>query len=282
MRKILITGGSGFIGKHLVPKLKEVGFEVFPVDSSWGDVSNPSTWVKFPKVDVVIHLAGKSFVPASWSDPSTFIKCNVLGTIEALNYCKANNASLIFMSSYLYGNPLHLPINEEDTVNALNPYALSKQLAEEACRFYCKSFSLDISIIRPFNVYGIGQPKDFLIPSLISQIKNSNIIKVKDLEPKRDYVYIDDLITAIISSVNTINGYKIFNIGSGESYSVAELIQTLQKIAGSNLSIESLNERRKDEIMNTVADISKAKSELNWQPKITLYQGLSTLIEYYS
>jgi len=141
---------------------------------------------------------------------------------------------------------------------------------------------LDISIIRPFNVYGIGQPKDFLIPSLISQIKNSNIIKVKDLEPKRDYVYIDDLITAIISSVNTINGYKIFNIGSGESYSVAELIQTLQKIAGTNLSIESLNERRKDEIMNTVADISKAKLELNWQPKITLYQGLSTLIEYYS
>jgi len=140
MRKILITGGSGFIGKHLVPKLKVVGFEVFPVDSSWGDVSNPSTWVKFPKVDVVIHLAGKSFVPASWSDPSTFIKCNLLGTIEALNYCKANNASLIFMSSYLYGNPLHLPINEEDTVNALNPYALSKQLAEEACRFIVKAF----------------------------------------------------------------------------------------------------------------------------------------------
>jgi nucleoside-diphosphate-sugar epimerase len=282
MRKILITGSSGFIGKHLVPKLKEAGFEVFAVNSTWGDVANPLTWVKFPTVDIVIHLAGKSFVPASWSDPSSFIKCNLLGTIEALNFCKSNNASLIFLSSYLYGNPINLPIKEQDPINALNPYALSKQLAEEACCFYSKSFSLDISIIRPFNVYGNGQPKDFLIPSLIAQIKNSEIIKVKDLEPKRDYVYIDDLITAIISSVNTIKGYKIFNIGSGTSYSVAELIQILQKIAGTNLPVESVNERRKDEIMNTVADISKAKSELNWQPRISLQDGLTTLIDYYT
>ena len=134
MRKILITGGSGFIGKHLVPKLKEVGFEVFPVDSSWGDVSNPSTWVKFPKVDVVIHLAGKSFVPASWSDPSTFIKCNVLGTIEALNYCPVDRLMIETDSPYLKPQKAkgdtNVPANLSFVQEAISKYFSNKDLEQ--------------------------------------------------------------------------------------------------------------------------------------------------------
>ena len=281
MTKVLITGASGFIGKHLTRILNSQEFEVVSVDSSWGDVAEQSTWNKFPLVDKVIHLAGKSFVPASWEDPSLFIKSNVLGTIEALNYCKKNNASLVFLSSYMYGNPEFLPISETAKLEASNPYALSKKLAEEACNFYAKSHSLNITVLRPFNVYGTSQPVDFLIPSIISQIKNSDSILVKDLEPKRDYVYVVDLVHAIINAIRSIKGYKVYNIGSGVSYSVAELIDILQELAGTSLPIVSTMQRRKDEIMDTIASISLANEDLGWSPKTNLKDGLKELLMFY-
>jgi GDP-4-dehydro-6-deoxy-D-mannose reductase len=281
MTKVLITGSSGFIGKHLTQIMRSAEFDVVAIDSSWGDVSEQTTWNDLPLVDIVIHLAGKSFVPASWEDPSLFFKSNVLGTIEALNYCKKNKSSLVFLSSYMYGNPEFLPIPETAKLEASNPYALSKKLAEEACRFYSNSHSLDITVLRPFNVYGTGQPTDFLIPSIISQIKNSDSILVKDLEPKRDYVYIDDLVFAIITAIQSLKGYKVYNIGSGISYSVAELIDILQELAGTSLPVFSAMERRKDEIMNTIADISLANQELTWHPKTNLKRGLKELLSFY-
>jgi GDP-4-dehydro-6-deoxy-D-mannose reductase len=181
----------------------------------------------------------------------------------------------------MYGNPEFLPIPETAKLEASNPYALSKKLAEEACRFYSNSHSLDITVLRPFNVYGTGQPTDFLIPSIISQIKNSDSILVKDLEPKRDYVYIDDLVFAIITAIQSLKGYKAYNIGSGISYSVAELIDILQELAGTSLPVFSAMERRKDEIMDTVADISLAKKELRWYPKTNLKRGLKELLSFY-
>ena len=281
MTKVLITGSSGFIGKHLIQIMCSDKFDVVAVDSSWGDVSEQTTWNSFPLVDIVIHLAGKSFVPASWEDPSLFFKSNVLGTIEALNYCKKNNASLVFLSSYMYGNPEFLPISETAKLEASNPYALSKMLAEEACRFYAKSHSINITVLRPFNVYGTGQPPDFLIPSIISQIKNSDCIFVNDLEPKRDYIHIDDLVFAIITAMQSLKGYNVYNIGSGTSYSVAELIDILQELASTSLPVVSSMQRRKDEIMDTIANISLANEELRWNPKTNLKVGLKELLSFY-
>src|SRR5437667_12862276 len=112
MTRILVTGATGFIGKHLVPALSSGGHDVVAADSRSWNVTLGSTWSRFPKVEVVVHLAGKSFVPDSWVAPAAFIECNLLGTVAALDYCKANNARLIFLSSYLYGSPEVLPIPE--------------------------------------------------------------------------------------------------------------------------------------------------------------------------
>jgi len=278
MAKILVTGASGFIGKHLIPQLCEVGHDVVDVDIESGDVAEETTWMKYPQAEVVIHLAGKSYVPESWADPAAFIKCNLLGTVAALNYCRKYNARLIFLSSYLYGNPQALPIPETAPLIANNPYALSKKLAEDSCLFYSDRFGIPIIIFRLFNVYGPGQPENFLIPSIIRQVNAGEVIHVKDLEPKRDYVYIRDVVQSILKAVNCQRRFCIFNIGSGASLSVEEIIRIIQDLKKTNLPAYSTAERRKDEIMNTVADITLAKLQLGWSPQWTFIQGVQQML----
>lgn len=279
MSKILVTGSSGFIGKHLVAALINAEHEIIEANSRSGDIAEESTWKKFPKADVVIHLAGKTFVPASWNDPASFINCNLMGTVAALNYCKEHDSRLIFISSYLYGNPLVLPISETAPLNPTNPYALSKKLAEDVCRFYSDSLGINITILRPFNVYGPAQDENFLVPSIIRQVSSGKAIDVKDLEPKRDYIFIDDLVDALLKAVSHASKFDIFNIGSGKSHSVQELIDVIQNIYGTELPVHSGVERRKDEIMDTVADITLAKLKLDWTPKFSLDGGIRQMLD---
>jgi nucleoside-diphosphate-sugar epimerase len=278
MSKVLVTGSNGFIGRHLVRALRLCQHEVVELDSSAGDVSESATWIHLERADVLIHLANKTFVPDSWSDPSAFLKTNLLGTGCALNYCRQHNTRLIYLSSYLYGNPTGLPISESAVLVASNPYALSKILAEQACKFYADVFGVKVIVFRPFNVYGLGQSEDFLIPSLVSQMLAGLNIRVKDLEPRRDYVYIDDLVDAIAAAVNRPIDFDTFNIGVGVSYSVADLIQTMQDIGGTRLEIISAGVRRSGEVMDTVADIRKASRILNWSPKFSLRSGLEIML----
>lgn len=278
MTRIIVTGAKGFVGHHLVEKLVNLDYDVLGVTRDLGDITSQSTWDKLPQADVVIHLAAKSFVPDSWTDISGFINCNLGGTIEALNYCKLRNAKLVYISSYLYGNPIKLPITEGDKLSVNNPYALTKKLAEESCQFYAESFGVPVAILRPFNVYGTGQSDQFLIPSLISQVSTKKEIYVKDLEPKRDYLYVDDLIKAIVKAVNYQGKFDIFNIGSGISCSVKELIDIIQSCAGTDLPVFSESARRKNEIMDTIADISHAKEVLKWQPERSLEDGIRLII----
>jgi nucleoside-diphosphate-sugar epimerase len=179
----------------------------------------------------------------------------------------------------MYGNPSHLPISEKMPVVIKNPYALTKRWAEESCEFYHNNFDIPITILRPFNVYGPGQSSNFLLPHIINQLKYGKEIRVKDLAPKRDYIYIKDLINAIIKAIDTNLGYEIFNIGSGESYSVKEIISIVQEISGLSLPVFSEESERKSEIMNTIADISKANELLKWAPYFDIYKGLQETIE---
>lgn len=278
MTKILVTGASGFIGKHLIPRLNSCQYEIVEANSLAGDVADKKTWSHFEPVDVVIHLAGSTFVPDSWNNPGGFVQTNFYGTVCALDYCRKYNSRMIYLSSYLYGNPDKLPISETDPLIAKNPYALSKKLAEEVACFYAEYYGVKITVFRPFNVYGPGQSKQFLIPSLIDQVFAGNNIIVKDLEPKRDYVYIDDLIDAIIRGVEANLDFDVFNIGTGVSYSVAELIDFIQKIKGTDLAVLSSGERRIEEVMDTQADIKNASKKLAWKPRYTMYSGLEKII----
>lgn len=277
-KRIILTGSTGFIGGKLLQKLLHLHYEVTELNRTLGDVAVLETWDKLPTADTVIHLAALTFVPDSWKYPNRFIHVNLQGTICALEYCKKHNAKLIFMSSYMYGKPDKLPISEEAKLEAFNPYALSKKMAEEACNFYAEKFDVSCTILRPFNVYGPGQKGDFLIPSILRQIMEGNEIEVKVLEPKRDYIYIEDVLNILVKAIESNEKFSIFNVGTGLSYSVAELIEIIQRILSTNLPVIANGEKRPDEVMDTRADISKAIRLMNWRPEFTLQQGIADMV----
>ncbi|MBI5330959.1 MAG: NAD-dependent epimerase/dehydratase family protein [Betaproteobacteria bacterium] len=278
MSSILVTGGSGFIGKHLVPQLQLDGHEVFPVNTLAGDIADEATWQRFPRADLLIHLAARSFVPESWNHPAEYMRTNLLGTMHALEFCRRHRTGMVFFSSYMYGKPSALPIAESAPIIANNPYALSKMLAEDACTFYENNFGINLSVIRPFNVYGAGQSAAFLVPSIIEQARAGVTIHVKDLEPRRDYIYVKDLVDAVRAVVNCAPTSGTYNIGSGVSHSVADLIASIQTVLGTELPVHSTNERRAGEVMDTVADITLARARLGWSPSFTLRDGLADML----
>jgi nucleoside-diphosphate-sugar epimerase len=274
MSKVLVTGASGFIGLHLVPLLEARGHTVTAVGSDAGDIADPRTWEAFPPADAVVHLAGKSFVPESWTHPEQFFSSNVVGTVAALNYCKRHAARLVLLSSYLYGNPRSLPIAEDALLSANNPYALTKLMAEQAAGFYATFGGVRVAILRLFNVYGPGQSGKFLIPLIVEQAKGGNKIHVQDLLPRRDYVYVGDVVRAIEAATCSAGPFGVYNIGSGRSYSVAEVIDVIQQIWNTRLPVSSADVRRDNEILETVADIAAARRDLGWAPEFTLADGL--------
>lgn len=280
---ILITGARGFIGSALREKLVNRGYKIYEINSENGGVINPEVFAGLLLHDIthVFHLAAKIFVPKSWEFPDLFFMTNVTGTQNVLEFCRKKGVALTYVSSYLYGRPEHLPIKENSPLLPNNPYAQSKYMAEQLCSFYAREFGLEVTILRPFNVYGIGQDKNFLIPSIIHQALRQEAIQVKTLSPKRDYVYLDDVVEALIYTMNFKNHKgSIFNIGSGYSVSVQEVVDVVQEIAETNKPVISEETVRKGEIQDVIADISKASNELNWHPKFSFYDGIRQIITY--
>lgn len=277
MKKILITGSEGFVGKNLIRYLKNYSFQIIETKDKSFDLKLNESWKQIEKCDYLIHLAGKSFVPKSWEEPARFIENNILLITNALEYCRVNKTKLIFLSSYLYGNCKKMPIKENAPIEATNPYALSKLLSEKLCYFYKNNFQVNNIILRVFNLYGPGQPKEYLLSKITNQVRYENLIKVDDLSPKRDYVYIDDLCSAIVKAINYKGKEHIFNIGSGKSYSVKEVIDFIQNIYGTSFNIKEKKLIRKNEILNTIADINLAKKELEWFPIYDLKEGLKKI-----
>lgn len=282
MKKVLITGGNGFIGRHLLRHLEVCGYETFSPTSEKLNVLRREDWEawKTENIEHVIHLAARTFVPDSWENPEDFIKINAEGTLNAIRFCRAQNIGLTYISAYIYGQPESNPIPETAKVVPNNPYARSKYMAEEICKFFCEYYDMDITVLRLFNVFGAGQKEHFLIPFIIKQVLDKeNVISVQDLMPKRDYIYIDDVCRAIEMSIRKSKGYQLYNVGSGKSFSVGELIELSQEIAGTDKEVVSKNVVRRNELDDVIADISLIESEWGWKPEVSLKDGLAKCME---
>lgn len=278
MPDVIVTGGRGFIGHALHRRLIQDGRAVLALSRADGDVGDAAFWDRLPAAPVLVHLAARSYVPESWQQPAAFLAANVVATQHALDWCRRHRARMVFASAYVYGIPARLPIREADPVRPNNPYALSKHLAEQCCEFAGRFQGVDVTVLRVFNVFGRGQRAEFLLPTLIRQLAGP-AIRVMDLAPRRDYVYLPDVVEAFVRALDAPPGFHCLNIGSGTSYSVAEIVAALQAVAGTALPVVSTAEPRPQEIPDVRADIGLAGAVLGWRPAFDLAAGLRDMVE---
>ncbi|MDA3788855.1 MAG: SDR family oxidoreductase [Desulfobacula sp.] len=284
MKRVLTTGHKGFIGSRLVAALQQCeGVEIIWMDRmKGGDLLDFDSMASLSDVDIIVHLAGSVGVMKSWNNPHKTYANNIVPTLNILEFARVRKASVIFMSSYVYGKPSYLPIDEAHPTDCSNPYAKSKRQAEMLCEAYSQDFGVPVVILRPFNIYGPGQKRESLIPHILQQAMNTNRIEVMDLRPKRDYLYIDDLTNAllkVICSERKLLDSEIYNLGFGQSYSVQNVIDITVKLMDKKISVHSVEELRPNEILDCYSNSKKFSEQFNWKPQTNLMKGIAKLLE---
>ena len=221
-------------------------------------------------------MASRVFVPNSWNEIDLFIDNNIKITLNTLAYCKKNNAKNIYISSYIYGNA-KLPTRENEPIKINNPYSLSKKMGEDLCEFYSNFHNVKSLILRPFNIYGPNQDKRFLIPSIIDQINKKKVI-INDIRPKRDLLYVEDFCRLIFKTLKFKSKFSIYNVGSGKSYSIRTLIDSLANLSKSKIQLVNKQNFRQNEILKTQANIQKVSKNFDWKPTTNLKEGLISIL----
>lgn len=278
IRNILVTGSEGFVGRYLRERLTGLGYSVIGFDQNDGDIIVTTDYGE--SIDYVFHLAGKTFIPDSWKDPASFYKVNVIGTINVLDYCRVKGIGLTYLNTYGYGEPDALPISESAALRPNMPYNHSKYVAEDIIKFYCSAFGMNAVSLRAFNIFGYGQSEMFLLPSIMRQVLDPSVdaVHVNVFEPKRDYIYIDDVVSALVATLKAPGGFNTYNLGSGRSYGVKESIEIIMRLAGVIKPMVADGQIRPNEVMDVVADISKIERELGWTPSVEFEDGLKRML----
>tara|TARA_B110001454_G_scaffold60249_1_gene58885 strand:+ start:997 stop:1824 length:828 start_codon:yes stop_codon:yes gene_type:complete len=275
MTKILVTGHEGVIASNLIKKLTNCEIIIDSINGKRIDLQNNEEVMKIEPVDTVIHLGGKTEKGLEWKE---YFENNIIGTLNILKYCiKKNIKKIIFVSSYVYGNPKYSPIDEQHQISPHNLYTKSKFLAEELCKIYSEKYKLNVIILRPFNIFARSMNKDYLISNLIESINTKKTVTITNRTSKRDFLYIDDFIELILKIKDYDFKYEIFNVGSGISYSFDEVIEIIEKNTSKKLNLEYKNDDQ-SYIQNITADNSKITKILDWKPELTFEEGLQKLL----
>lgn len=293
--KILVTGGAGFIGSHIVDHLISRGDQVVIVDNlSTGKEENLNPKAKFYRLDltdpqlttilkqerpeVVIHQAAQTQVQRSIQDPLFDANSNILGTINLLEASRQSGVrKIIFASSAaVYGNPAYLPIDEKHPIQPLSGYGIGKYTAEQYLQIYYNLYGIQYTILRYANVYGIRQDakgEGGVISIFIDRVIHQQPIAIfGNGEQTRDYIYVEDVARANIAAIDRGDG-EVFNIGTGVRTSINQLVELLSQVTGNPVTKEYQDERSGD-IKDSVFDNKKAKVLLKWEPMIELYRGI--------
>jgi len=309
-KKVLVTGASGFIGSHLTEELAKMGCrvrafikykssgdlgnleELSPgllekIEIIRGDLKNPDSVKRAVKnIDVVFHLGALISIPYSYVDPREFVETNVTGTLNILKACQEENVKKIIITSTseVYGTGKYTPIDEKHPLQAQSPYSASKMSADKLAESFYNTYNLPVTIIRPFNSYGPRQSRRAVIPTIIYQALTSKELSLGSLEPKRDFTYVKDTVQGFIKVAESDNSIgEIFNISSGKTISIRELVETIGKIIGKEL-IPNKDQKKirpeKSEVMILLGDNRKAKEIIKWEPKYSLEEGLKEVVKY--
>lgn len=296
---VLVTGGAGFIGSNLVDKLVKFSTKVTVLDDLFtGDVKNISLEknVNFvrgsvtdqnlienlvKKMDLVFHLAARNII-VSTKDPHGDLLVNVFGTFNVLEAARKYKVKrLVYASSAsVYGNSRYLPINEDDSLNILNPYAASKLSGENYCMAFHETFGVPITILRYSNVYGYNQSPKNPYCGVISKFFN-NLKKGKppeihgDGEQTRDFTFVEDVVDAtLLAAVCPKSEGEIFNVGTGKETSINDLALAIIQATGNSMEPEYIDRRDIDNLRRRVLNIEKIRKNLRWIPETPLKTGL--------
>jgi len=282
--RVAISGASGFVGRHICSLLESLdSYQVVPLDIINGiDLENRADCDEIEEFDVFVHLANLSFVPASYENPELFYRTNYLTTLNALELCKKYKAKFVYVSSYVYGPPQYLPVDESHPVNSFNPYAQTKVICESLCEGYHRDFKIPVIVLRPFNIYGAGQSGNLLIPEIIQQLKEGKTtVQLKDASPKRDYINVLDIALSLKACIDTGNTeHRTYNLCSGKSYSVLELTEIVNSLLKTKVMFEFSKTDRPNEVNDARGCNMKIFNELGWKPNMDLLDGMKDIIEY--
>ena len=300
-QEIVVTGGAGFIGSNLCRTLLEQGAKVTIFDNLYSgkiefikdltdkglnfvqeDIRDQVALEKATKnCKVIFHLAAQTSVPFSMKNPKEDCEINVVGTLNVLEAAKKAGAKVVFASSCaVYGNPEKRPTPEIYPTHPIAFYGLTKLLGENYCRFYQETYGLEVVMLRIFNVYGPnchGAIYDFLNKLRKTPDKLEILGTGKQ---SRDFVYILDMVDALIKAATTEASGQAFNIGTGTTTSVTELAQMIIEILGlENVKIYFKGGQAWAGDMDiTLADNNKAVNKLQWRPQVSVKEGLKELI----
>jgi len=295
--KTLVTGGAGFIGSNLVDRLVESGHDVIVLDNlSTGNIINldkVKNKIKFINIDItkqnlddyfenvdqVFHLAGLADIVPSIKNPKAYFDVNLLGTLNVLEAAKNKQVKkcIYAASASCYGIPSDYPTNEKSKIDPKYPYALTKYLAEEMVIHWAKVYKMPNISLRFFNAYGMrsrttGAYGAVFGVFLAQKLANKPLTIVGDGNQTRDFIHVSDLVEAIILAAQRGKNSEIYNVGGGKEISVNSIADM---ISSNKVYIP----KRPGEPNRSLADISKIKSDLNWEPKIDIEDGVKMLVK---
>jgi len=280
--KIGISGINGFVGSNVARVLSQDGYEVVSLDKYIRScaLKNIAIDDRCGNLGWVLHFAASTSIPLSLDNPFYTYANNLESTLLALKIAHHSKSAFLFMSSYVYGKPKYIPIDEKHPVSYVNPYMGSKIVGEEICRQINNLFEIPLVILRGFNIYGDCRVRGRLIPDLLESVRNGMPMVVNDPVPKRDYLYIKDfnsLVIKIISQDPVKTG--TYNVGYGHSYSNIEVAETVRKLVNYKCSIITKSHPRPSDIMDCTVDVSLVKETFSWSPTYSLERGLSELLQ---
>lgn len=312
MASVLVTGGAGFIGSHLVEALLKEGRDIVVLDNFddfylpevkrrnleplagrpgftlvEGDIRDEALVEKVfagHAISVVVHLAARAGVRPSIQQPRLYCEVNVDGTAVLLEACRRHGiGKFIFgSSSSVYGNNAKLPFSEKDEVDRpISPYAATKRAGELLCATYHELYRLNVFALRFFTVYGPRQRPEMAIHKFTRLIdRGLPVPRFGEGSTSRDYTYISDIVNGVLRAIERVQGFEIINLGGSETTRLGALIALLEKNLGQKAVIEQ-EPAQPGDVLATYADVDKARRLLEYEPRVTVEEGIRRFVEWY-